>query len=134
MISPLIPKSDWLLISHYSITLESNVKVMRIIEIVTNFRSFRLSNNFSISLPLKIWRDQCSEYQYYCLGVKGQTNSPCQCNRVNQDFCDLELCDNVVIWLGNFCSILQLQSLKWEPFLAVSCFIYSEIFASVLCT
>ena len=35
MISPLIPKSDWLLISHYSITLESNVKVMKIIEIVS---------------------------------------------------------------------------------------------------
>ena len=134
MISPLIPKSDWLLISHYSITLESNVKVMRIIEIVTNFRSSRLSNNFSISLPLEIWRDQCSEYQYYCLGVKGQTNSPCQCNRANQDLCDSELCDNMVIWLRNFCRILQLQSLKWEPFLAVSCFIYSEIFASVSCT
>ena len=77
MISPLIPKSDWLLISHYSFTLESNIKVMRIIEIVTNFRSSRLSNNFSLSLPLEMWRDQCSEYQYYCLGVKGQTNSPC---------------------------------------------------------
>ena len=134
MISPLIPKSDWLLISHYSFTLESNVKVMRIIEIVTNFRSSRLSNNFSLSLPLEIWRDQCSEYQYYCLGVKGQTNSPCQCNRANQDLCDSELCDNMVIWLRNFCRILQLQSLKWEPFLAVSCFIYSEIFASVSCT
>ena len=58
-VNHLTSKSDWLLISHYDITLELNVKVMRFIEIVTNFRSSRLSNKFSLSLPLEMWRDQC---------------------------------------------------------------------------
>ena len=35
-INPLTPKSDWDLISHYSITVASNVKVMRIWEMIAN--------------------------------------------------------------------------------------------------
>ena len=34
--------SDWLLISPYSITLQSNLKVMRITEMIANLRSSRL--------------------------------------------------------------------------------------------
>ena len=37
--SPLKPKSDWLLISPYRITFESNVKVRRVMEMITNLRS-----------------------------------------------------------------------------------------------
>ena len=35
-INPLTPKSDWLLISPNSITLELSVRVVRIIEVITN--------------------------------------------------------------------------------------------------
>ena len=34
-----ILKSDWLLISPYSISFESNIKVMRIKEMIINFKS-----------------------------------------------------------------------------------------------
>ena len=37
--NPLIPKSGWLLISHYNITLKSDVKLMRIKEMITNLGS-----------------------------------------------------------------------------------------------
>ena len=37
--SPLKPKMDWLLISPYRITFESNVKVRRVMEMITNLRS-----------------------------------------------------------------------------------------------
>ena len=36
LINPLTPKSDWHLISPYCITPESNIKVMRIKEMITN--------------------------------------------------------------------------------------------------
>ena len=39
LLNPLTPKSDWLLLSPHSITLESNVKVMRIKEMIINLRS-----------------------------------------------------------------------------------------------
>ena len=35
----------------YNITIELNVKVMRIKEMITNLRTFWLSNKFSLSLP-----------------------------------------------------------------------------------
>ena len=35
----LIPKGDWHLISPYHITIESNIKVMRIKELITNEKS-----------------------------------------------------------------------------------------------
>ena len=37
--NPLTPKSDQHLISPYNITLESNIKVMRIEEMITNYSS-----------------------------------------------------------------------------------------------
>ena len=46
VVGPLSPKSDWLLISPYNITFESNVKFMRIKEMITNLR---VSKNFSWS-------------------------------------------------------------------------------------
>ena len=36
LINPLTPKSDWHLISPYCITPESNIKVRRIKELITN--------------------------------------------------------------------------------------------------
>ena len=36
----LTPQSDWFLISPYNITLESNVKNVRIKEMITNVRSY----------------------------------------------------------------------------------------------
>ena len=53
----LTTMGDWHLISPYRITLESNVKVMRIKEMTTNFRSYRLVNQFSLSAPLEIYRE-----------------------------------------------------------------------------
>ena len=35
----LTPESYWLLVSPYSLTLESNVKIIRIEEMITNLRS-----------------------------------------------------------------------------------------------
>ena len=35
-ICPLVPKSDWHLISPYNITTESHINVMRIKEMITN--------------------------------------------------------------------------------------------------
>ena len=46
-VKPLIPKSDWPLISPFRITLKLNVKVMRILEMITNLRSSWFSNKFS---------------------------------------------------------------------------------------
>ena len=39
-INPLNPKSDQHLVSPYNITPESNIRVMRMKEIITNSRSF----------------------------------------------------------------------------------------------
>ena len=36
LLNPKTPKSDWRLISPYNIILESNIKVMRIKEMITN--------------------------------------------------------------------------------------------------
>ena len=46
MVGPLPPKSDWLLISPYNVTFDSNLKFMRIKEMITNLR---VSKNFSWS-------------------------------------------------------------------------------------
>ena len=45
--NPLIPESDKHLISPYNITPESNIKVMRIKEMTTNWRTSWLLNKFS---------------------------------------------------------------------------------------
>ena len=47
-VNPLIPKSDWHLIFPYNITRESNIKVMRMKEMITNKRSSLFSNKLSL--------------------------------------------------------------------------------------
>ena len=48
LLSPLNPKSDYDLISSYNITLELHIKVMRIKEMITNYKSFWLFLRFSL--------------------------------------------------------------------------------------
>ena len=48
LVHPLTRKSDWPLISLYSIIPESHVKFMRVKEMITNLRSSRSSNKFSL--------------------------------------------------------------------------------------
>ena len=50
----------------FSITLESNVKVMTIQEMITNLRSSRLLNKFSFSTSEEIYREKYGEYAYWC--------------------------------------------------------------------
>ena len=58
----LTTKGDGHLISPYRITLESNVEVMRIKEMITNFRGYRMVNQFSFStienVQRTVWRIQ----------------------------------------------------------------------------
>ena len=48
-IKPLIPESDQHLISPFNITPESNIKVVRIWEMIINWRTSWLLNKFSLS-------------------------------------------------------------------------------------
>ena len=50
--NPSTPSSDWLLISLYTITLESKVKVMRIKEMIINLRSEEAPDCYTKSLCL----------------------------------------------------------------------------------
>ena len=65
------PKSDWLLISPYNITFESNVKFMRIKEMITNLR---LSKNFSWSELMESIENSAENMHtdVTVLGVKGE--------------------------------------------------------------
>ena len=47
----LTPKSDLHLISPYSVTTKSNIDVMRIKEMITNWRNSWLLDKFSLSAP-----------------------------------------------------------------------------------
>ena len=47
-VNPLIPKSDWHLIFPYNITRESNIKVTRMKEMITNKRCSWFSNKLSL--------------------------------------------------------------------------------------
>ena len=49
--NPLTLKSDLLLISSYSIAPESNIKVMRILEMINKYRSSWLLSKISLSAP-----------------------------------------------------------------------------------
>ena len=62
--NPLNPMSDEHLISPYIIMLESNIKVMRIKEVVTREGTFWLANKFSLSAPYEMYREQCGENAY----------------------------------------------------------------------
>ena len=65
--NPITPKSDYHLISPYNITLESNIKVMRIMEMINRYRSsWLLSDKFSLSAPQEMYREQYGEYAYWC--------------------------------------------------------------------
>ena len=51
LVNPLNPNSDQHLISPYSITPESYIKVMRINKMVIREGIFRFANKFSLSAP-----------------------------------------------------------------------------------
>ena len=57
-INPLAPKSDKHLISPYNITPESNMKVVRVEEMITNGSSSWLWEKFSLSASLEMYREQ----------------------------------------------------------------------------
>ena len=52
-VNPLIPESDQHLISPFNITHESNIKVMRIKEMIINWRTSWLLNKFSLQAHLE---------------------------------------------------------------------------------
>ena len=62
----LTPESDQHLIYPYDITTESHIQVTGIKEMITNSRSSRLSNKFSLSAPKKMLREQYGENAYRC--------------------------------------------------------------------
>ena len=66
-LNPLTPKSDQILISPYNyITLESNVKVTGIKEMITYISSSWFLNKFSLSVLQEMYREQYGEYSYWC--------------------------------------------------------------------
>ena len=64
--NPLAPTSDKHLNSPYIITPESNMKVTRIEEVITNLRNSWLLNKFSLSASLEMYGEQYREYAYWC--------------------------------------------------------------------
>ena len=67
----LIPESDYHLISPFIITPESNIEVMRIKEMIINWRTSWLLNKFSLPAHKEIYREQYGEYAFWYWGVKG---------------------------------------------------------------
>ena len=65
-VNPLNPKSDQHQISPYNITSESDIKVMRIKEMVAKEGTFWLAKKFSLSAPYEMYKEQCGEYAYWC--------------------------------------------------------------------
>ena len=59
-------KGDQHLISPYNITPESNIKVTRIVETITNQISSWLLTKFSSSGSEEMSREQCREYECLC--------------------------------------------------------------------
>ena len=66
----LIPWSDWLLISPYITPFESNAKLRRIKEIITDVRIPWLLNKFSLSVLWKCIRSSVEEMNTDVKGVK----------------------------------------------------------------
>ena len=60
-VNPLTPKSDQDLISPYSVTTESNIKIMRIEEMINNQRNSWFLRKFSFCVPWEIYRLQYGE-------------------------------------------------------------------------
>ena len=65
-LNPLTPKGDQHIISHYNVTSKSNIKVTRIKEMITNKKSSKLLNKFSLSALKEMYRKQYGEYAYWC--------------------------------------------------------------------
>ena len=65
-IIPLTLESDQLLISPYNVTPESNIKVTRIKEMITNLKSSWFLNKFSLSALQEMYREQYGEYAFWC--------------------------------------------------------------------
>ena len=63
--NPSTTKCDYHLISPYNITPESNMKVTRIKEMISNQGSSWLLHKFSLSAPLKMYWEQYGEYAYW---------------------------------------------------------------------
>ena len=63
--NPLIPKSDWHLISPFKIIHESNIKVMRIKEMIINWRTSWLLNKFSLPTHWEMYRELYGEHAYW---------------------------------------------------------------------
>ena len=59
--NPLTPKSDQYPISPDNFTPESDIKVMRIKEMITNERNPGLYNKFSLSAPQETYREEYRE-------------------------------------------------------------------------
>ena len=129
-------RSDQYLISPYNIPLESNIKVMRIKEMLTNLSSSWLLNKFSLPAPWGMYSEQYGEYGYCCQGVEGQRARcwlcPCLCwflvpveSFTEQSLCLLmhTRCTNT---RGGFC----LQHSVWSNWLAVKS--SSNILTSIL--
>lgn len=58
---------EWLaVIVLHGITAESNIKAMKIREMVASLRRFWLINKFSLSLPWEKYKEQYGEYVYWC--------------------------------------------------------------------
>ena len=62
-LNPLTLKSGQPLISPYNITPESNIKVTRIKEMITNLQNLVL-NKFSLSALQEMYREQYGEYAH----------------------------------------------------------------------
>ena len=57
VLNPLIPESDQHLISPFNIIHESNIKVLRIKEMIMNWRTYWLPNKFSLPTHQRpVWR------------------------------------------------------------------------------
>ena len=67
--NPLIPKSDLHLTCPHKIPPESHLRVTRIKQITTNWRSSWMLNKFSLSASWEMSRGQYGEYAYWCKGV-----------------------------------------------------------------
>ena len=65
-LNPLIPEGDEHLISPFNITPESNIKVMRIKEIIIILGTSWLLNKFSLHAYEEMYREQYEEYAYWC--------------------------------------------------------------------
>ena len=61
----LMPKSDQHLFSPNNITPELHIKVLRIKEMITNWRGSWFLNKFFLSVPYEMFGEQNGEYAYH---------------------------------------------------------------------